>query len=291
MSARGMGVRNSRKDGDSGSGPFGARAAWAQQTLALDVLRDVVAACDRAAIDVLPVKGVITSRRLYDDVAERPIADIDLRVRPADLLRVRDLGRAAGWHESLFSRAYGMLSFEIAGLLVELEAHVGPPAMCSITIDELLARAERRTDPFGFAHLEPELHDHCLLTCVNVFKDKLTEVPEASLRDLERFVARSDFEPSTLIDRARVARVETIVWIVADWMARTRGDERWAHVRSHLGERAPRPRYAALFARLVDANATPSFGMRLVARFANDDVAQWPRALLAMAWRIAEARS
>jgi len=47
--------------------------------------RDILAACDREGVAVLPLKGLMLSDRYYDDPALRPMADLDLLVRPADL--------------------------------------------------------------------------------------------------------------------------------------------------------------------------------------------------------------
>ena len=41
--------------------------AWVQQTFSAEALHDVVDVCDAHGIDVLPVKGIVTGRLLYDD--------------------------------------------------------------------------------------------------------------------------------------------------------------------------------------------------------------------------------
>src|SRR5262249_11776556 len=111
----------------------GKPQAWVTQMYARDVLRAFVAACDEARIDVVPVKGIVTGGLLYESVEERPISDIDVRVRRRDFGRLVALGRARGWPSPWRSRAYLSAAFAFEGIEVDARAFVAPPGMCAIT--------------------------------------------------------------------------------------------------------------------------------------------------------------
>ena len=100
------------------------RGAWLVQEHSLSVLRRVVAACDEAAIAVVPVKGILSARTLYPDIADRVITDVDLRVLPRDLGRVQALAQASGWEVGYRMRAYDNLTLRIDGRDIDVEAHL-----------------------------------------------------------------------------------------------------------------------------------------------------------------------
>ncbi|MGH7326740.1 MAG: hypothetical protein ACREJX_00180, partial [Polyangiaceae bacterium] len=53
---------------------------WTIHELARTALEKISQIGDRYGIEILPVKGVLTARRLYEDVSERPMQDADVRV-------------------------------------------------------------------------------------------------------------------------------------------------------------------------------------------------------------------
>ena len=54
------------------------RAVWARVAMTRGTLAKVALALGEHGIDVLAVKGVVTSTWLYADVAERPLRDLDV---------------------------------------------------------------------------------------------------------------------------------------------------------------------------------------------------------------------
>jgi glycosyltransferase involved in cell wall biosynthesis len=214
-------------------------------------LERVLADCREGGIDVLPVKGVLTAYLWYPDVGLRPIQDVDLRVRPDDLDRVERVGTRAGWRPLGRSWAYGTLAFDVLGFLVEFESHVGPPGLCGLRVDDMLRRALPRADVFRVPHLEPELHDHALLLCVNAFKDKLIDALPGGVRDLELVPEQAGFSQERLVALARESGVVNITWIVASWLAQARGSGPWRDIRERLGRKAPRPLYTFIFERAL----------------------------------------
>ena len=266
---------------------------WSTHEKARSVLRVVLQELERARVPVLPVKGVLTGRLLYADPSERPIQDIDLRVRPEDLPRVRRAGERAGWQVKEASRAYDHLSFAVDGFLVELEGHIGPRGLSSLPVSELLERARICEVPFGFTHLQPELHDHVLVMVVNVFKDKMFEALEGALRDLELFAALPEFDPQRLAALARGSDLATLTTIAATWMMEERHDARWGNVVRALG-RPPRPVYAMLMRSVLRRNPHRRVGLatRMLTRAASDSRLRQIHATLLMAcWFVERHRS
>jgi Uncharacterised nucleotidyltransferase len=251
-------------------------------------LEKVLSGCREGGVDVLPVKGILTAHLFYADPGQRPIQDVDLRVRPQDMNRVRDIGKRSGWRLVSRSGAYGTLGFEVLGFLVEFESHVGPPGLCALRVEDMLRRASRQTGALGISHLEPELHDHALHLCVNAFKDKLVDALPGAVRDLELLPGQEGFSPEKLATLAREVGASTIAWIVASWISRSRGSTAWDRVRDALGRSAPRPLYTALFERALGTTPTRRGWLRLLARGGADRRTQRLRALTTLAFRALE---
>lgn len=234
---------------------------------------------ERAGIGTLAVKGAVTARTLYTDLIERPLADVDIRIRPTDVERAAATARDAGWEIGEWRPAYGAFVLALPGLdvPVDVESVVGAPGLCKLTIAEMLTRAVR-----GAGTLDvyiPEIHDHAVLMAVNVFKDKLVHAAPWALEDAFRVVGAPGFDVTRFVDRALSAKVGGIVWIVADWMVRRRASAPWAGVRARLGgARGPRPIYARLF-RALHERAPAAMATRIVARLGADDPTMWPGAL------------
>jgi hypothetical protein len=226
-----------------------AVAAWAKHEELLASLRRSLAILDAAGVPVLVVKGMVLAYSLYDDATERPMTDVDLRVRPRDFLRAVRAMMGAGLRIDWTSRQLGCLVFWVGPLTVEIESSVGPPGLCALSVAAMMSRSRERVLSGGLRVREPELHDHVVLLLVNAFKDKLVDAMPWALDDLERIAALLD--PATFEARVRAARISTIAWMVADWMATERASEPWRALRNQLGARPPRPLYArALRARI-----------------------------------------
>jgi hypothetical protein len=247
------------------------------------VLEEVLGCCAEGGIDVLPVKGILTAHLFYRDPGERPIRDIDLRVRPCDLANVERAGRQKGWRLVSRSWAYRTLAFDVLGFLVEFESHVGPPGLCGLRVDDMLLRARASVDPLGVPHLQPEIHDHAIHLCVNAFKDKLIDAVPGAIRDLEILPAHVGFVPARFASLAAESSVVTIAWIVANWLVEVRRSMAWRDLRQRLGRLAPRWPYARLFDRAIRARVPPRRALRVLARAGSDRTSSQIAALCAMA--------
>jgi hypothetical protein len=255
---------------EPGAAAWDPRAVWARQVTAHRALERVTRTFEEAGIETLAVKGVVTSCSLYEDPTERPMGDVDLRIRPEDFERAAGVARRAGWRIGDWKPTYKAFVIDMDGLGVDVESFIGAPGFCALSIAEMLSRATRGCG--GADARVPELHDHAVLLCVNVFKDKFALAFPWSLEDVRRIVELEAFDEDRFIEGARRARITCIAWIVADWMKREKESAAWARVKAKLGgERAPRPLYAWAFRRLQE-RAPESLATRLLARAGPDDV-------------------
>jgi hypothetical protein len=256
-----------------------AIATWAWHQESIASLRRALEVLDAAGVPALVVKGMVLAYELYDDVTRRPMQDVDLRVRPRDFLPAARAMRDAGFRVDWTSRQLGAIVFWVGRVTVELEASVGPPGLCALGTAEMMTRSRERTLSGGLRVREPELHDHAVLLVVNAFKDKFLGMPWA-LDDLDLIVSRIDAR--TFLERVCAARLRTVTWIVADWMATQRASGPWRVLRDRLGERPPRPLYAwtlrALIARHPSSSLTPP-----LARIGSDSIPRRGWALVATA--------
>ncbi len=245
-------------------------AVWAQHTVAAEILRVVARQCAAAGIAFLPVKGVVTSHMLYEDVAERPISDVDVRIRPRDFHAFRRMATDAGWDCLRVARTYRNLVYQFPSLSLDVEAQVGPPGLCALGVHDMLQRAGELHMAEGLRVAVPEIHDHAVLLTVNAFKDKIGTAAAPALEDLDRIVRRRDFRCEAFVDRAVESRTATIAWLVGSWME-SRGSPEWSRLRGQLELRAPiRRAYGRLFQSLTELGHEGSLAMRLLARAGAD---------------------
>jgi hypothetical protein len=234
-------------------------SSWIAQTLAVDLLREVLHRCKREGLPVLAVKGTVTSRFLYADISQRPIGDVDLRIRRSDYWRWYHL--AGEWKSRCVNVtwSYRVRTYQFGPLCLDIETDIGPPHLCSLTIDSVLARAQTMLLAPGVECLVPELHDHAVILLVNAFKDRFAVGNPYSIEDLDRVVRFPSFDPSTLMSRIREGAVVTLAWIVASWMEKRQPGGPWRMIRTAIEDTGrPRRHYAAVYARLIDSSLAPT---------------------------------
>jgi hypothetical protein len=262
-------------------------ATWARHQTALVVLQHVVETLAVAGIRVLPVKGVVTSRILYEDPGERPMQDIDVRLALPDLRLALEVARARGWTSHRESPRLHEVVFEVDHWQIDVECTLGPPGLCATTVAQILRRASRVTTPF--AHLEPDLHDHALLLVLNAFKDGLRPTPWG-LEDLRRIGRHAGLDPCRLVERAREGKVLSVLWIVADWLSEQEGAVEWRAAREMVGPRPPSRRVASVYAYLVGRGWRPRPGV-LAAASSSDSLVQSAAGLVLAAAGIVRRRA
>lgn len=254
------------------------KKAWALHTMAEHARAEVTERFELAGIPTLAVKGIVTAETLYRDVVQRPMTDVDLRIRNKDFDRALLVARESGWPVVRVLRTYRNIVLTKGGISVDIETQVGPPGLCAMTVDAMLDRAQVRHQKHSVVRT-PELHDHVIVLCVNAYKDKIGGAFPWALEDLVRIVRHPDLKISRLEELARQSKVRTLVWLVADWLAEIRGDESWGRIRTALGDGRPaRPLYAAVMRRMLRARPN-TLSVRLLARAASDTVLSRVRAL------------
>ncbi|HEY2510948.1 MAG TPA: nucleotidyltransferase family protein [Polyangiaceae bacterium] len=252
-------------------------AAYGYHVLARTALRESLRRLDAAGIPALVVKGVVLAYLLYDTPIDRPLVDVDLRVRPADLPRALAALQAAPPHGErarplVSSRVQQTAVVSLHRIQIDLESHIGPRFVCKTSVATMLQRAERTDQGLGFPHLRPELHDHAVLLAINLFKDRMTGGAWRT-RDLERIVRLPGFDPETLGARAAEAGCLTIVYVVARYLADTQGDPILDAVARRI--RPPRPRFAAhVLSTLRGEHRIPLLAWRVEVRAAADSLAR-----------------
>src|SRR5678815_1267939 len=139
-------------------------------------------------------------------------------------------------------RAYKNYVLEVDGVQVDVECHVGPPHVCSLKIEDMLARSTR-SNLLGFPANVPDFTDHVVLQIVNVFKDKIVLAGDGAVGDLDRAAGCPEFEPSAIAQRLDACDVATIGWLVCGHVS----SARWSEVRDVLS-----PVHRSLFARAFE---------------------------------------
>jgi hypothetical protein len=262
-------------------------SAWAAHVVHLRAARTFLEACEAEGIPALPVKGIVTAYTLYDDPAERPLTDVDVRVVPRDVRHVVRLCRKRGWPIVQRMRTYANVVAMVDGVAIDVEAHVGPPGMCDLRVSSMLERA-RWSDALGFRARLPDFTDHAVLLVVNAFKDKLAGAFQWAIRDLDELPSRGRLDDFAA--RVRDSGVVTIACVVADWMLAVRAVEAWRPLRDSLGP-LPRPRYAAALRHALELDRA-GLRARILSRMGADDPMRRLRALTTMmAWRLEAAAS
>jgi hypothetical protein len=92
------------------------------------VLRDILAACSAAGIRVLVLKGAALAQLVYPDSALRPMSDLDLLVREADLAQTCKLLAHLGFDVPQRAgpsthRHLSAATLEVEGISVQVEIH------------------------------------------------------------------------------------------------------------------------------------------------------------------------
>lgn len=261
-----------------------ARDTWLMQLRAQKAAATVFAVFAANGIDVVPVKGIVTSRTLYRDVAERVLTDVDVRVRPEDFRRVLRTVRRERFPILQLMHTYGNVVFSVDGVAVDVETHPSAPGLCALSTDTMIKRATP-SNLLGVPHLLPELYDHAVVLMLNVFKDKFVHAFRWAVHDLDVLPGAIEVEP--LVARLAEVKALSVGLVVAEWMQGERRCEAWRPLRDALATRAPRLHYARIQRWLLDHVAHDATVLRMHTRIGADSA--WLRAtslVIAGAWTV-----
>lgn len=105
------------------------RATTLRNRVLFASLEEIAAACARRGVALIPLKGAALARRIYGNPGLRPMQDLDLLVKPADVEAAAALLREAGYvvpphlDEGVARREHFHCVFERPSLGVKVELH------------------------------------------------------------------------------------------------------------------------------------------------------------------------
>lgn len=250
-------------------------------------LKILAPALEAEGIPWLVVKGAALAHILYADPAERPLADLDVRIRPVDYARTKRALAQAGATLLGEAPSYGNLVADVEGQMVDVETMLSAPRVTRLSVDDFLLRSRELTVWGGVRVRVPSTVDHALLLAANLVKDKLTLAASWSYRDTRVIADLPDFDASVFVARAFEARMPTIARIVAEnFAAESPG---WAAAHERLGP-GPRPRTIRAYRWLAEGHPG-SMAARIMARIVTDDPGDRARALaIAGYWEVVHGR-
>jgi hypothetical protein len=196
------------------------------------VLRDALRALHAAGVAVMPLKGVLLRRLVYDDFAERPVGDVDL------LVRGRDVRRA---HEALVGAGFAAVFLETAerercfrhprhGMLVDLHWQLFYEDYFDLDAEGLFARATLLREGFAcpvWRMSDADLYAHVLAHLG--FSAWVSEAPRGA--DVPRITARLKLDPAALAAHLTARRMDRFARYALRYLIRATGD---AHARAVL---------------------------------------------------------
>ena len=192
---------------------------WVTQQLAERLVRESVAALGPDA-EVLPIKGALLARTVYDSPDQRPLADVDLVLaRPSLREGIHRLVRA-GFTVQHWS---GDLHFQLAtprvpGLSLDLHGRPLPRGYGALDAAYLAVGSREDTALFGARIRVAD--DRRLLVCLlaAIVRDLFDLAPAHAAEDVARLVERSAYAPSDFARAAREARFARGAWAALGWV-------------------------------------------------------------------------
>jgi Uncharacterised nucleotidyltransferase len=259
-----------------------ARSTWATNVVLASHWGEVTAALRGAGVETLTLKGMALAHTVYADPGLRPMADVDLLVRPADravaLATLRALGyRTPGESADRHGASRGFAELVRDGTRVDLHWHAARylrfEGIVEVDHDGLWSRACPLVTPDGRSlALSPEdllLHLVLHLTLGSDFARLLWFADIDAV--VRRFAGGLDWE--RLVAEARRWRIRALAGWTLGVVAASFGTPLPSALRDRLG--AGRLRRAAVTAR-IGASMPPSLGGAL------DDTRVYPAQTLLM---------
>ncbi len=224
--------------------PPSALATWARHQVAARALERAAELLQKLHCPVIPVKGVVLARWIYDDVSERPLRDVDLLVPRAAFIDVVRAVRNAGLRIEYETAELGEVLFMSEGIEVELHAEVGRRDLSNLSVDEVLSRSVVDSHTFSVPIQRIDDLDHLLLLAANVVKDYFVVYNPHQPEDLRRMLERTRERAAELVAVAERIGFMTGLRNVASWMAEAQESLSFAGLVEQMPE-PPRPLHSA----------------------------------------------
>ncbi|HEY6080019.1 MAG TPA: nucleotidyltransferase family protein [Polyangiaceae bacterium] len=159
-----------------------ARSAleWARMERDVEPLLATLAA---ERIQVLPLKGLSYARTLYEHVADRPMNDVDLMVRPDDETRAQRVLAALGFRLDAKPLLHHATTWIRDRQVVDLHTNIIGPGRARVDLDAVWTRATQHLDA----------NDALVFHLVHLARNRL-RTPLVHVIDAARLMARADLD-------------------------------------------------------------------------------------------------
>ena len=195
----------------------------------------ILAALKAPQVSAVPVKGASIAKTLYDDAAQRPMADIDLWVRRPQAGAARSVMESLGYAAHAKADRPPALQDELLGEtqmvkagapLVELHWSIFPGEWLRHTArvdEEAIWERSTGTDGEGERQLSPE--DTVVHLCVHLgVNHQMSGIGLRTLVDLDHARRKWTIDWAVVAQRAREWRVACATWLVLNALAKLFGD-------------------------------------------------------------------
>ncbi len=185
---------------------------------------------------MIPLKGALLARTVYDSPDERPLVDVDILVAtPAPWVALRRLVQAGFILESWSADLHFQLrSPTVRGLPLDLHLRPLPRGMGRVDTPWLTVGARMDRVLYGVPLVIPDIRRTFVAVVGAVARDLFARSPAHSTEDLARIVERSPFPPTDFAWAARDARLALTTWTTLGWALESRPSRPLASVMNLL---------------------------------------------------------
>jgi hypothetical protein len=166
------------------------------EALGREIVREVAAALGRAAIVVMPLKGVWLQACVYRQPGVRAITDVDVLVAGADYARALALLQAEGWRTRAWNVAETALEHPRWPLPLDLHRALFTPGAFSLPEAGVLARGTRDEQVFGVPVLLPDPRDALAHLVGHFVKSRREASDERAARDFAALASSGALLPT-----------------------------------------------------------------------------------------------
>lgn len=164
-----------------------------------EILREAASALGRRGVPVVPLKGVLFQRTLYDDPSERFSSDVDLLVLPQDFERAVSALLGAGFRFQKLGRSLIEAAFASPrGFAVDLHFRLFGFGRFDLSTRDVFRRARPDARLFGVPVLLADPYDLAAHLVGKLVTDHVAARPRARLAEISLLIDRHELDPTRL---------------------------------------------------------------------------------------------
>lgn len=172
---------------------------FAAGVAAQQILRESAQILTRAGIGVMPLKGVLFQRTLYDDPTQRFSSDVDLLVLPTHFERAVTALLGGGFRLQKVGRSLTEVALSSPrGLAVDLHHRLFGRGRFRLSTHDVFARARRDEQLFGVPVLLASGYDTAAHLVGKLATDHVRADRDARLRELSLVIVQHQLSPDRL---------------------------------------------------------------------------------------------